>query len=411
MASRRVAEAPGCGAPRPLASGLSAPVSAAPALRAFGRDAPACAALRAGLGGLDARVDRLGFKGVLARLAHEEGPSGLLVDVEGAGVPPPEATRLLRGVLPRATGLVVVAPDEGPDSVRACYAAGAADFLPKPLSAAAVREAALALLDDPEGSLREHAGRVVACAGSAGLGLSSLAVTLAKAVAEAGRTVVCVDLDPVAGRGRRLTGTQPGPALDATLFRLEVELQGHDEARAAGAALGPELVRTEVDARLSDPVQPRLRLVSFPAPSGPPEEPPTGRSVQRLLDALANQAQVVLVLGLSEPDVLLPVLNAADARLVAYEPTLASLGYVTHLLPLLEVSHGTVLLECRVRRRAPSVTPGEVARVLAGRRPDVVIPFEPAFFRPRPPGRRYRRAVEAVVAAVIGLPAEVPPRS
>ena len=109
---------------------------------------------------------------------------------------------------------------------------------------------------------------------------------------------------PVAGRARNLTGIRPNLALDVTLFRLEVELQAQGEAEEEReGSVDPALTRTEIDTRLAVPVQPGLGLVAFPAPESPPEEPPTGRSVQRLLDGLANQAQVVLVIELSEPDV------------------------------------------------------------------------------------------------------------
>ena len=53
--------------------------------------------------------------------------------------------------------------------------------------------------------------------------------------------------------------------------------------------MDPALTRTEIDTRLAVPVQPGLGLVAFPAPESPPEEPPTGRSVQRLLDGLATR--------------------------------------------------------------------------------------------------------------------------
>ena len=382
-----------------------------PEVRGFGRDAATCLALRKGLSGLNARVDRTPFRGMLETVAREPGPKALLADLEGADMPAPEAARLLRGILHPDTLLIVIATDDSAQAVRACYRAGATDYLTKPLSAATAREAATMALADPDAPPRQHAGRVVACSGTAGLGLSSLALNIARGIAHAGRTVLCVDLDPVAGRARNLTGTRPNLALDATLFRLEVELQAQDEAEEEGA--DPALTRTEIDARLAVPVQPGLGLVAFPAPESPPEEPPTGRSVQRLLDGLANQAQVVLVIGLSEPDVQMAAFEAADTRLVAYEPTLASIGYATHLLALLEDPQNTTLIECHPRGPRASLTPREIMQAFAGRRPDVVIPFEPALWapaggrkKPRSPGKRYLRGLRAVIATAIGAPVE-----
>ena len=387
-----------------------------PEVRGFGRDAATCAALRGGLAGLNVRVDRGTFREMIETIAREPGPKALLADLEGAGAPAVEATRILRGITHPDTHLIVVTPDRAAQSVRACYRAGAADYLTKPLSAALAREAATAVLVDPDTPPRPHAGRVVVCGGTAGVGLSSLVLAIARGIAESARTVLCVDLDPVAGRARSLTGTQPNRALDATLFRLEAELQlkEEEEADEEGGGGEPEdaPLRTEVNARLATPVQPGLGLVAYPAPDGPLEEPPTSRSVRRLLDGLANHAQVVLVIGLSEPDVQITAFEAADAKLVAYEPTLASIGYATHLLALLDDPRDATLVQCHPRGPRSALTPREITRALAGRRPDAVIPYDPALRAQesgrsfRGPGKRYVRGVNTVITAAIGAPVE-----
>ena len=380
-----------------------------PEVRGFGRDEATCLALRKGLSGLNARVDRTPFRAMLDAVAREPGPKVLLADLEGAQAPAAEATRILRGVTHPDTWLVVIAGDDSAESVRACYRAGAADYLAKPLGAALAREAAAAALADPDTPPRLHAGRIVACSGTAGAGLSSLVLAIARGIAEAGRTVLCVDLDPVAGRARSLAATRPNMALDATLFRLEAELQAQEEDDEKFATEETPL-HTEIDARLAVPVQPGLGLVAFPEPESLPEEPPTGRSVRRLLDGLANQAQVVLVIGLSEPEVQMAVFETADARLVAFEPTLASIGHATHLLALLDDPRNTTLVQCHPRSPRAALAAGDVTRALAGRRPDVVIPFEPALLAdgrsPRAPGKRYVRGLQAVIATAIGAPVD-----
>ena len=65
-------------------------------------------------------------------------------------MPAAEATRMLRGITHPDTLLIVIAADDSAQSVRACYRAGATDYLAKPLSAALAREAAAMALADPD---------------------------------------------------------------------------------------------------------------------------------------------------------------------------------------------------------------------------------------------------------------------
>ena len=127
-----------------------------PEVRGFGRDAATCLALRKGLSGLNARVDRAPFRGMLETVAREPGPKILLADLEGVQAPAAEATRILRGVTHPDTWLVVIAGDDSAESVRACYRAGATDYLVKPLSAASAREAVTMTLSDPDAPARQH---------------------------------------------------------------------------------------------------------------------------------------------------------------------------------------------------------------------------------------------------------------
>ena len=206
-----------------------APPSGSPYARGFAADAETERALRAGLAGREAKVQRGRFAAALKTLVTE--PSSQLVFVDLDGAPAPEAAaRELAAVCAFGTALIAIGSIDTADFTRALLQHGIADYLVKPISAAAVREACAAAQDDlPE---RTYAGRVITFAGTAGSGASTLVAAIARGLAAGGRTAVVVDLDPVGGTLSTGLGAKPAGDLTALLATLEPGQRGESDERA-----------------------------------------------------------------------------------------------------------------------------------------------------------------------------------
>ena len=79
------------------------------------------------------------------------------------------------------------------------------------------------------------------------------------------------------------------------------------------------------------PAGARISLVAYPLAGPPaPASPPT--AVCALLEQLANRTHVVMVSGMADPEVRIGIMREADARVLLYEPTLASISAAVHCL-------------------------------------------------------------------------------
>ena len=376
----------------------------------FAADAGTERALRAGLAGREARIRRGRLAVALRTLASE--PSAKLVFVDLDGIAEPEtAARELSAVCAFGTTIIAIGSADTAHFTRALLRHGIADYLVKPISAAAVREASAAGLDDS--AERMYAGRVVAFAGSAGSGTSTLVAAIARGVAAGGRTASVVDLNPSSGALTDLLGAAPAGDLPALLAALDPsrsefeEAHDPDEAPDAGPTLRPE----QLDAVCTPSSTDGVSLIACPA-SGPlPESPPPG-AVHALLGHLANRAHVVLATGLFDPETRAAIMQQADARVLLYEPTLPSISAAVICLAQLGPEHPTLLVQSHPRMRTSTLSQAQIRYALAERRPDVVIPFEPVLHaaatggkQGSPPGRAYRDALGQVIERAVEGPA------
>ena len=119
---------------------------------------------------------------------------------------------------------------------------------------------------------------------------------------------------------------------------------------------------------------------------------------------LANRAHVVLACGLLDPGTRTEVMQQADARVLLYEPTLPSISAAVHCLALLGSEHPTVLVQNHPRMRRSTLSQAQIRYALAERRPDVVVPFEPALHaaatgrtHDRPFAKAYLEALRQVI--------------
>ena len=382
--------------------------------RGFAADAVTERSLRAGLAGHEVRIQRARFKAALQTLVSEPSPKLVFVDLDG--VPDAEAAaRELTAVCAIGTILVAFGSIDTAGFTRTLLRSGIADYLVKPISAAAVREASATALDDaPE---RMYAGRVVAFAGTAGSGASTLVAAIARSVAAGRRTASIVDLDPVSGTLATLLGATPAGDLAALLETLdsgEADFgQPPDPDAPPDSGPDPTLSPEQLDGVSATADTAGISVVAYD-PAGPVPESPSPQAVQTLLEHLANRAHVVLVAGASDPETRTATMQEADARVLLYEPTLPSISAAVHALAQLGPEHPTILVQSHPRMRKSALSPAQIRYALAERRPDVIIPFEPALHadatgagRSRPPGKPYREALGQVIERAVEGPAPV----
>ena len=390
-----------------------APPSGVPHARGFATDAATERALRAGLAGHDAKVRRGRLDAALRTLMSEASSRLVFVDLDG--VPEPEsAAKELAAVCAVGTALIAIGTTDTADLARLLFRQGFADYLVKPLSPAAVREAsAMALEGLPE---RAYAGRVIAFAGTAGSGVSTLVATLARSVAAGGRAAAVVDLNPAAGILASLLDAEPAGDLAGL---LDVLAPGDTTSPGGPEDPGesPDPARSVDPKRLDGVCAPAGTGVSLVAysPAGPLPPAPEPAAVCALLSHLANRAHVVLVAGVLDPGARSEILQRADTRVLLYEPTLPSIGGAVRCLASLGADHSATLVQCHPRMRRSALSPAHVRYALGDRRPDVVIPFDRALHaaatgdgRVRPAGKAYRAALREVTERVLDGPALAP---
>ena len=386
--------------------------------RGFAADAETERALRAGLAGREAKVQRGRLHAAIRTLASE--PSSKLVFVDLDGIPEPEtAARELTAVCAFGTAVIAIGSTDTAHLTRALLRHGIADYLVKPISAAAVREASAAALEDlPE---RMYAGRVIAFAGTAGSGAATLVAAIARGVAAGGRTATVADLNPASGSLSNLLDATPAGDLSALLATLDAGRYSPDETPGTGEAPGtdealdtePTLSAGQLDSIRAPSATAGVSLVAYP-PSGPLSGPPSSAAVATLLGHMANQAHVVLATGLFDPELRTSVMQHADAGVLLYEPTLPSISAAVQCLARLGSEHATVLVQSHPRMRRSALSQAQIRYALAERHPDVVIPFEPALHaaatggaQNRPLGKAYREAVRQLIERSVQVLAPV----
>ena len=107
-------------------------------------------------------------------------------------------------------------------------------------------------------------------------------------------------------------------------------------------------------------------------------------------------------------------MQSADARVLLYEPTLPSISTTVHTLAQLGPEHPSILVQSHPRQPKSALSPAQIRYALAERRPDVIIPFEPALHadatgegRRRAPGKPYLAALGEVIERAVEGPAPV----
>ena len=366
--------------------------------RGFAGDAESEKALKAGLAGREVKVQRGRLPVALRMLAAEPSPRLVFVDIDGVSNPS-AAARELVSVCAIGTALIAIGSTDTAHFARSLLRQGITDYLVKPLSAAVVRNASASALDDmPD---RTYAGSVIVFAGAPGSGVSTLVAATARGVRADGRTALVLNLDPISHSLSSLLGAREATGNLAALL-AELDPDSESEPDEEVADLERVISVEQLDSVRTDAVS-GISVIAYPR-SGPLPPSPSALAVGVLLRHLANQAHVVLVAGVVDPDTRIDIMRQADVRVLLYEPTLPSISNAVHCLALLGADCPSTLVQCHARARKSALSPAQIRYALAERRPDIVIPFDPALHaiaagekRRRAPGKAYLEAVRRVL--------------
>ena len=353
---------------RPAAT-TAAPPAASPAgselaeldALAFATDPRSEAALREGLAECqDAQVWPGNLRSAATALTDGYSPRLLFVDLDQTPYPA-GAIYELAAVCDVGTAVVALGSNDTARFSREILLAGVSDYLVKPITAAAVREAAVRSADSAPRSSGE--GWLVGFAGTGGSGATTLAAAAALLAAERGRYVSVLDLN------------RTFPAL---AFLLDVEPAGGLVdllSTVARASLHPEMVDGMRAAR-SD----RIAVYGYPWSAVPPPLAPVW-AVCELFVELQRRSHLVIVDGMDDPATRHTLLAMVDARVLVVEPTAAGAGSAAHLMARLGPMLGPEWPFALVQNHTRAFKPGAGERALRGAgvaaTPDVVVPFEP----------------------------------
>ncbi len=354
---------------------------------AFAADAETERVLAGALVERSAQVQRGNISTAIKTLAVSPSPQLIVVDLDGSEFPAGQIHELAR-VCELGTLVIALGSNDTARFARELLVCGVSDYLPKPILMSDMRDAVASVLDDQEAQVPMHAGQVVAFASCGGSGATTLAVLTARTAAAQGSYVSLLDLERGYGSLPLMIDVEPAPGLDE-LF----------DAAASTVEPAPDLidgVRTAVS--------PRISVYGYrPDDSLPPQ--PTPPAVQWLLEYLANRSHLVIVDGMTDTDTLFPVLENADKRVLVFEPTLVSLNRTAHRLALLGKERRVILVESHTRMRKNALAADEIRYALAGREPDVTMPFEsrlpPATnhgWPDRTLSKKYRKALGQLIA-------------
>ena len=217
-----------------------------------------------------------GAMGAIAFIRTADRPAALVVDLQESSDPVAEV-RALRELCGPKTCLIAVGIANDVRLYRQLRDAGARDYLVKPLSAEMVREAIDGALHAPaEPTPAEVGARSIAMIGArGGVGVTTLAISVAWTIAQRQQKVVMLDLDLHFGSAALSLDLEPGRGLR--------ELLGHPD----------RIDRLLIDAAANN-VGDRLRLLSAEEPlEDHLELGPEGLSV--ILHDLATTANFLVV--------------------------------------------------------------------------------------------------------------------
>ena len=347
--------------PAPAAPFAAAPETPPPF--AFATDPESESALRAGLS--DHPLPQVwpgDLRTAVATLGAGHAPRLLFVDIDGT-LYPAGAIHELASVCEVGTEVIAFGSNATARFSREILLAGVSDYLVKPLTADAVREAAGRSGAGAGATAADPGGWSVGFAGTGGSGSTTLAAATALLAAERGRYVSVLDLDRTFPALAFLLAVEPASGLVEVL------------STAARASLHAEMV-DGMRAKRSD----RISVYGYPWNAVPAPRPPVW-AVCELLQELQRRSHLVIVDGLDDPATRLALLAVTDGRVLVVEPTGAGAPAGARLLERLGPMAGPERAALVVQNHTRAGKAKAGAKVLreAGVEPspEVLVPFEP----------------------------------
>ena len=296
-----------------------------------------------------------GLHAAVAALADGHSTGLVIVDLDGVPFPA-GAMHELAEVCEVGTAVIALGSDGSARASREILLAGVSDYLVKPVSPAAIRDAALrAAGADTDSPAR---GCVAGFAGTGGSGATTLAAAAALHAAGQGRYVSILDLNRTVSSMALLLDVEPAPGLDQ-LFEV------------AGRSLpDPGLldgVRTERSERISVYAY-RLGSTLPPVPSM--------SALAWLLSQLRHRSQLVLVDGLDDPGTYFDLLGEVDLRVLVVEPTASGAARAARTLDLLSPAAPVLLVQNHTRAFRPDAGTAMLNGAGIEAASDVVVPFD-----------------------------------
>ena len=328
---------------------------------AFYTDPQSEHALREGLSGFpDANVWPGDLRAAAAALGQGHSPRIVFVDIDDIAYPA-GAIYELATVCEVGTIVIAFGSADTARFSREILLSGVSDYLVKPISAAAVREAAARAAGSAAISSME--GWLVGFAGTGGSGTTTLAAATALVAAERGRYVSVLDLNRTFSALSFLLDVEPGGGLVDLLSTV------------ARASLHPEMV-DGVRTMRSD----RIAVYGYPWSVEPPPLAPVW-AVCELLAELQRRSHLVILDGMDDPATRQTLLALVDTRVLVLEPTatgaVAASRLMARLGPMLDRDWPCVLVQNHTREHGTAAGTRSFDRAGISATPDIVVPFEP----------------------------------
>ena len=288
-----------------------------------------------------------------------EGRTAPLVIVDIDGVPyPAGAIHELAAVCEVGTVVVAVGSDVSARPGRELLLSGVSDYLAKPLTAEAVRGVASRALAEAAGS--RPGGRVACFVGCGGSGATTLAVATALHAASRGCYVSVLDLSRSVAAAALALGIEPVAGLDQlleTADKVEVDPESLE------GVCGRRMDRIEVYAHRWSPEHPAL---------------PSAAAMDRLLAALRQRSQLVLVDGLDEAETRFISSAEFDTRVFVAEPTAGNAPGLARMMDLLDGDRPLAFIQNHTRSFRRDAGARALRELGLGMEPDLTVPFDPA---------------------------------